>query len=98
MASNPAVFFQGAAQNTSCTVPPDSLCHYITDAELEGLSEMRKEPVMEICIAACGVFFGAVIPALQEASKPTDMSVWSMIIYTLAECDGKGAHVFSHRA
>ncbi|MBM0169664.1 hypothetical protein [Altererythrobacter sp. C41] len=85
MASAPAaVVFQNAPQNTTCTVPTDNLCHYITDAELEKLSEMRKEPVMEMCLASSGVFFGAVVPALQEAATPSAMNGWSLAIFGLA--------------
>jgi hypothetical protein len=48
---------------THVSLPPESLCHYITDDELRRLGEMRKDLVMEICLAATGIFFGSLIPA-----------------------------------
>lgn len=54
---------------------------------------MRKEPVMEICIGSIGLFCGAIIPALQAAASSTDMSVWSLIIYSLAMASGAVAAV-----
>lgn len=30
---------------------------------------MRAEPVMEICLASVGVFFGSLIPAIDQASR-----------------------------
>lgn len=68
MASNPGISFQGS-QNTTCTVPEENRCHYITDDELMRLGEMRKEPVMEIFLCSIGAFVGALIPALSEVSK-----------------------------
>lgn len=48
---------------TEVTLPDGNLCHYITDTELEAIGQMQQEPVMEICLASTGVFFGAVVPA-----------------------------------
>lgn len=47
------------------TLPGIQLFHYITDSELEKLGDMRKEPIMEICLASVGVFFGSIIPAVE---------------------------------
>lgn len=58
--------FDAGLQQTLCTLPQEALCHYITDDELERLSEMRKEPVMEIFLASIGAFLGSLIPASQE--------------------------------
>lgn len=70
--------FDAGLQQTLCTLPQEALCHYITDDELERLSEMRKEPVMEIFLASIGAFLGALIPAWQELGKfnvdPTTVS------------------------
>src|SRR4051812_5669290 len=46
------------------TLPGLYLCHYITDEQLETLGTMEQEPVREICLAAIGVFFGSLVPAL----------------------------------
>lgn len=59
----------GGIQQTEVTLPASALCHYITDDELERIGEMRKEPVMESCLASIGVFSGALIPALSELQK-----------------------------
>lgn len=61
--------FDAGLQQTLCTLPQEALCHYITDDELERLSEMRKEPVMEIFLASIGAFLGSLLPAWQELAK-----------------------------
>jgi hypothetical protein len=69
-------------QTTNCTLPPETLCHYIRDDELERIGEMRDNLSMQICLAAIGIFFGSATPAfdglsrLGNAAKPltaTDM-------------------------
>lgn len=59
-----ALQFPATAQTTQVTLSPDALCHYIRDDELDKLGEMRKDLVMEFCLAATGIFFGALIPAI----------------------------------
>ena len=49
---------------TQVTLPEGSLCHYIADNELERLGEMRKDFVMEVCLASAGIFAGSLIPAI----------------------------------
>jgi uncharacterized membrane protein len=76
------------AQFTEVTVAPTSLCHYITDEELERLGEMRKEPVMEIFLCAIGAFLGALIPALQNLgqfnSNPSEVDGWGLLTILIA--------------
>jgi hypothetical protein len=48
---------------TNVTLSNENLCHYITDDQLQRLGEMRKDLVMEICLAAGGVFAGSLVPA-----------------------------------
>lgn len=60
------------AQVVTVTLPPEAVCHYITDAELDGLGEMKKEPVMEICLCAIGAFLGSLVPAIQQLGKLGD--------------------------
>ena len=55
--------------HTLVTFSPTALCHYITDDELERIGEMRKEPVMEICLVSIGAFIGALLPAIQLLDK-----------------------------
>lgn len=73
---------------TEVTLPDGALCHYITDNELERLGEMRQEPVMEICLAATGVFFGSVVPAidglLRFGAKANPTTVTDMLTICLA--------------
>lgn len=76
------------ALGQNVTLPPDQLCHYITDDELERLGEMRKEPVMEICLCSIGAFLGALIPALQILSEfrttPEKVDVWGLLTMFIA--------------
>lgn len=62
-----------AAQVTEVTLSPSSLCHYITDEELESLGEMQQDPVKDICLWAMGGFVGAVIPAFDGLSRFGDV-------------------------
>ncbi|WP_288485811.1 hypothetical protein [uncultured Novosphingobium sp.] len=66
---NAAVRMPSGSYITEVTLPPESLCHYITDDELDRLSEMRKEPVMEIFLSSIGAFLGGLVPAVQEIAK-----------------------------
>lgn len=54
------------------TIPGVQLWHYITDDQLTTLGEMRKEPVMEICLAASGAFLGAIVPAIEQLGRFND--------------------------
>lgn len=45
------------------------MCHYIADNELERLGEMRKDLVMEICLASAGIFAGSLVPAIDGFSR-----------------------------
>lgn len=63
------ISFSAAASPTNVTLPDENLCHYITDDQLRRLGEMRKDMVMEICLASTGVFFGALMPALAGLQK-----------------------------
>ncbi|MBX7527009.1 hypothetical protein [Qipengyuania vesicularis] len=58
-----------AAQATFVTVQSESLCHYITDDELDKVSQMSREPVSEICIVSIGAFIGSLFPALDAVSQ-----------------------------
>lgn len=42
------------------TMPNNQLCHYIRDDELERLSEMRRDLIMEICLTSIGIFIGSL--------------------------------------
>lgn len=59
----------GSAQVTEVTLSPSALCHYITDDELEGLSEMQQDPVKDICLWAMGGLVGAIVPAYDGLSR-----------------------------
>jgi hypothetical protein len=76
------------AQTTEVTVSPQALCHYITDDELERLGDMRKEPVMEICLCTIGAFLGALIPALQTLAQfnddPAKVTMWGLMTLMIA--------------
>lgn len=50
-------------RSTSVTLPDGQLFHYIRDDELDRIGEMRKDLVIEICIASVGVFAGSFTPA-----------------------------------
>lgn len=63
------ITFSGVAQNTTVTVAPEQQCHYIRDDELDRLSEMKQEPVMEICLASIGIFFGSLVPTIDAMSR-----------------------------
>lgn len=54
------------------TIPGVQLWHYITDDQLTTLGEMRKEPVMEICLATSGTFVGAIVPAIEQLARFND--------------------------
>lgn len=62
--SDRVLSFSAMASPTNVTLPEENLCHYITDDQLGRLGEMRKDFVMEICLAAGGIFFGSLVPAL----------------------------------
>lgn len=75
------------AQQTSVTVPAEQLCHYIRDDELDRLGEMRRDLVMEICLASGGLFVGSVVPAFDgfrrfgaEVNPSTGTDLLSMLI------------------
>lgn len=57
---------------TNISLPPENLCHYITDDQLRRLGEMRKDLVMEICLASSGIFFGSLIPAFDGFRRFND--------------------------
>lgn len=72
---------------TEVTLPESNLCHYIADGELERLGEMRKDRVMEICLASAGIFAGSLIPAIDgfrrfgaETNPATVTDLASMLI------------------
>lgn len=48
---------------TNISMPAENLCHYITDDELRRLGEMRKDLVIEVCLASGGIFAGSIVPA-----------------------------------
>lgn len=81
--SSAAVRMPAGSQVTEVTLPPGALCHYITDDELDRLSEMRKEPVMEIFLCTIGAFLGALVPAFQVLSQfradPTKVDMWGLL-------------------
>lgn len=52
------------ASLTNVTLSKEVVCHYITDDQLLRLGEMRKDMVMEICLAATGIFCGSLVPAV----------------------------------
>ena len=60
--------------NTEVTLPDGNLCHYITDNELEAIGQMQQEPVMEICLAATGVFFGSLAAAWDGLARFGDVA------------------------
>lgn len=87
--SGPGAFLvPSGAQETNVTLPPEALCHYITDDELERLGDMRKEPVMEIFLCSVGAFLGALVPALQQLSlfqtDPTKVTMWDLLTIMIA--------------
>lgn len=72
----------GGAQVTNMTLPSESLCHYITDDQLERIGQMNDNLPMQICLSALGLLGGSITPAfdglrrLGDAAKPltsTDM-------------------------
>lgn len=69
MSGGPHFSLDEGLMPTHVTLPSDTLCHYITDDELGRLSDMKKEPVMEIFLLTMGGFVGSLIPALQELGK-----------------------------
>lgn len=60
--AEPFVSFTGTVQAVTMTLPPEQRCHYIRDDELISLGQMDQDPVKDICLAAIGVFFGALVP------------------------------------
>lgn len=58
-----------AAQVTEMTLSPSALCHYITDDELAGLSEMQSDPVKDIFLGSVGGLVGAIVPAYDAVSR-----------------------------
>lgn len=78
MTSDVPLSFSDQASPTNVTLPEENLCHYIRHDELRRLGEMRKDLVMEACLAAFGVFFGALVPALTGLNRflnaPVDLS------------------------
>lgn len=73
-------------RSSEITVPGVELHHYITDDQLTELSNMRAEPVMEICLASIGVFFGSVIPAVEQVSRFNSASQSMGIVGLLTIC------------
>jgi len=70
---------------TELSVPNMQLYHYITDTDLERLGDMRKEPVMEICLASIGVFMGSILPTIEQISR-FNASTNAMGLVGLATC------------
>jgi hypothetical protein len=62
--SGPPFSIPESASPTNVTVSGENLCHYITDDQLCRLGEMRKDLVMEICLASGGILAGSLVPAL----------------------------------
>jgi hypothetical protein len=56
------------AQVTEVTLSPLAICHYITDEELAGISEMQADPVKDIFLWAIGGLVGAIVPAFDGLS------------------------------
>ena len=79
-----------AAQTTQVTLSPTELCHYITDDELKGLSEMQTDPVKDISLASVGGFFGALVPAFDglrrfhDATHPMTITDFLSVIVAVA--------------
>lgn len=83
------IAFDGGLQTTLVTLPDQALCHYIRDDELDRLGEMRKDIVVEICLAAVGVFFGSIVPAFDGFKRfgarehpATSTDLVSMLLFT----------------
>lgn len=98
MANPPGTFsFDRTLQATLVTVQDTTLCHYITDEELERLSEMRKEPVMEIFLVSIGAFIGVCLPAAQVLGQfrqdPNTLGIIGLITLFLAAGTGAIAAV-----
>lgn len=81
------VSFSQNASPTNVTVSDENLCHYITDDQLRRLGEMRKDLVSEICLAAAGIFWGSLIPAIDglrrfnsEVSRASGTDLVSMML------------------
>lgn len=86
MSDQRAMTFSERASPTNVTLPDENLCHYITDDQLRRLGEMRKDMVMEICLASGGVFFGSLIPALNGFARfgaATDPATWTDLLSML---------------
>ena len=74
---------------TNVTLSGENLCHYITDDQLRRLGEMRKDLVMEVCLAAGGVLGGSIIPAFNgwkdwSANKATGSDLLSLLMFAAA--------------
>lgn len=80
----------GNPTTTNVTLPSEQLCHYITDSELDGLGDMKKEPVAEIFLATIGVFLGGLIPALQVLKQfsidATKVGIFDLLTVMIAGC------------
>ena len=46
-----------------------TLDHWITDAELDQLTELRKDNVVEIFWGVLGIFLGSIVPAIERLPK-----------------------------
>lgn len=70
-----ALNLPAAMRHSEITIPGVELHHFITDDQLTELSNMRAEPIMELFLASVGLFFGSLIPTIEELSRfnsPTD--------------------------
>lgn len=67
-----ALQIPASMRQSEITIPGVELHHFITDDQLTELSNMRAEPVMEICLASVGAFVGSIIPALEQLSRFND--------------------------
>lgn len=78
-----------SASPTNVTLSDENLCHYITDDQLRRLGEMRKDLVMEVCLAAGGILAGSIIPAWTGWShwsedKATGADLVSLLMFAAA--------------
>tara|TARA_R110002020_G_scaffold39677_11_gene117663 strand:- start:418 stop:804 length:387 start_codon:yes stop_codon:yes gene_type:complete len=56
------------------TYDPNPVDHWITDAELKELSELRKDNVIEIFWGMLGAFLGSIVPAFQALPKVNNVA------------------------
>lgn len=74
---------------TNVTISAENLCHYITDDQLRRLGEMRKDLVMEICLAAGGVLAGSLVPAYSgwqrwQSGTATGADLLTLLLFAAA--------------